>query len=416
MNPLLTVPRRCVNLPPGSLRTLLSCTVRSKLQRGAETEEFCQQFADYLDAPHVFGVAQGRSAFDLALRSLELPPGSEIIFPVFTFPVMPLVAKLLGFKPVFCDVDPHSFNAEAEHIAACINPNTSAVLATHLFGRPCDIVAIQKLTSERGIRLLEDCAHACGVRIDGRQAGTFGDIGVYSFAEGKNMPCLGGGAIAVKDNAVAARARGILDDAAEQSTASIRSKGFSTWIKWLLTRPFIFGLTAYPVLRLKLAANRPLMDSAVGDELLSSYSAANPGVVKIANLQGAIGLRQLQHIDAFNEGARHNAALLTECLGDIPGLGLPEAAANHIYVYYPIAVAAERRDDLRNHLLRHAIDAKITDMSDCSRLQAFRDDAGTDEGAAKEASLLEICVYPVISERQIRRVASAIRDWAGVTG
>jgi len=415
MNPFATVPRRCVNLPPGSLSTLLSCTVTGQLQQGPAVDEFSQRFTEYLDVPHIFGVAQGRSAFDLALRSLDLPPGSEIIFPVFTFPVMPLVAKLLGFKPVFCDVDPKSFNAQAEHIEACITPHTSAVLATHLFGQPCDIVAIEKLTRERNIRLLEDCAHACGVRIDGKQAGTFGDIGVYSFAEGKNMPCLGGGAIGVRDDAVADRARDILAGGQTQSTASIRSKGFSTWIKWLLTRPVVFGLSAYPVLRLKLAMGSPLMDSAVGDDLLSAYTTANPGVVKMANLQGAIGLRQLRHIDAFNEGARRNAALLTSCLGDIPGLGLPQSEANHIYVYYPIAVAADKRDDLRNHLLRHGIDAKITDMSDCSRLQAFRDEGAADAGAAREASLLEICVYPVISESQIRHIARVIRDWAGVS-
>ncbi len=160
--------------------------------------------------------------------------------------------------------------------------------------------------------------------------------------------------------------------------------------------------------------NRPLMDSAVGDDLLASYSASNPGVVTMANLQGAVGLLQLQHIDAFNEGARRNAALLTRCLGDVPGLGLPDVSANHIYVYYPIAVDAERRDDLRNHLLRRGVDAKITDMSDCSRLHAFCDGDVADKGAAREASLLEICVYPVISERQIRRIADAIREWAGV--
>lgn len=415
MNPFATVPRRCVNLPPGTLSTLLSSTLKGELQHGTAVGEFSQGFARYLDVPHVFCVAQGRSAFDLALRSLNLPPGSEIIFPVFTFPVMPLVAQLLGFKPVFCDVDPLSFNAQARHIEACITPNTSAVLATHLFGQPCDIVAIEELTRERGIRLLEDCAHACGVRIEGRQAGTFGDIGVFSFAEGKNMPCLGGGAISVRDDAVAERARDILANAEEQSSASVRNKGFSTWVKWLLTRPLIFGLSAYPVLRLKLALGRPLMDSAVGDELLSAYTASNPGVVKMANLQGATGLLQLRHIDAFNEGARRNAALLTQSLGVVSGLGLPSPDANHIYVYYPIAVAAERRDDLRNTLLRHDIDAKITDMSDCSRLQAFCDHDAADQAAPREASLLEICVYPVISEGKIRRIARVIRDWAEVS-
>lgn len=409
-----TVPRRCVNLPPGSLWTLLTTAISGNLQRGPAVEQFSRRFEEYLGAGHVIGVAQGRSAFDLALQALDLEQGSEIIFPVFTFPIMPLVAKLLGFKPVFCDVDPGSFNARAEDIEACITDRTSAVLATHLFGQPCDIVEIEGLARKHNIRLLEDCAHACGVRIDGRQAGTFGDIGVFSFAEGKNMPCFGGGAIAVRDASVAERANEILAAGNEQDSATVFKKGLSTWIKWLVTRPLVFGLSAYPVLRLKLAADKPLMDSAVGNELLTGYASANPGVVKMANLQGAMGVRQLRHIDAFNEGARKNAELLSQSLGKIDGIGLPPPGANHIYVYYPIAVDPVRRDSLRKYLLQHGVDSKITDMSDCSQLDAFRGDgAGEDDAApAREAALLEICVYPVISSRQIQKIAHVIRTWS----
>ncbi|MEH6581282.1 MAG: DegT/DnrJ/EryC1/StrS aminotransferase family protein [Halioglobus sp.] len=416
MNFLGTVPRRCVNLPPGSLWTLLSNFLSGSTLHGPDVDQFSRRFEEYLGSEHVFGVAQGRSAFDLALRALDLEEGSEIIFPVFTFPVMPLVAKLLGFKPVFCDVDPVSFNAQAKHIEACITERTSAVLATHLFGQPCHIVEIAALTKKHGIRLLEDCAHACGLRIDGKQAGTFGDIGVFSFAEGKNMPCLGGGAIAVKDSAVAERAGEILAGANEQDSGTVFKKGLATWVKWLLTRPLVFGLSAYPVLRLKLATGTPLMDSAVGNELLSVYAADNPGVVKMANLQGAIGLRQLKHIDAFNEGARKNAVLLSQSLDTVKGIGLPPAGADHIDVYYPIAVAAEKRDGLRNYLLRQGIDGKITDMSDCSQLDAFRQETGDDHNTSpkREAALLEICVYPVISTQKIKRIARVIRAWSEV--
>ena len=86
------------------------------------------------------------------------------------------------------------------------------------------------------------------------------------------------------------------------------------------------------------------------------------------------------------------------------------AGSNHIYVYYPLAVDPERRDDLRRYLLRHGIDGKITDMSDCSQLAAFHDPEDTDQSqaATREAALLEICVYPVISKMQIHRIARAV--------
>ena len=86
----------------------------------------------------------------------------------------------------------------------------------------------------------------------------------------------------------------------------------------------------------------------------------------------------------------------------------------HIYVYYPLTVAPEKRDELRRYLLRHGFDSKISDMSDCSALKAFRDNGGgRDQGTDRiEDSLLEVCVYPVISEESIRRLARVLREWA----
>jgi dTDP-4-amino-4,6-dideoxygalactose transaminase len=410
------VPRRCVNLPPGSLRTLIGCRLAQKVQDGPEVEEFYRQFGQWLGVPHVFGASSGRSAFQLALEALGLKKGAEIIFPIFTFPVMPMVAQMLGYKPVFCDVNPQTYNAGPEHIEPKISAKTGAVLATHLFGQPCPIREVAALARKRKLRLLEDCAHACGVRVGGKQVGTFGDIGVFSFAEGKNMPCFGGGAIATADPDIARRAKDILAKAPLPTTQALTKQAFSIWTKWLLTRPLLFGLTAYPALRLKLLLGQPLMDSAVGDELLGNFLHSNPRVSRLSNLQAAIGLRQLRQVDAFNEGARRNARVLTENLGDVPGIGAPRATeGDHIYVYYPLTVDPAKRDDLRHYLLRHGIDSKTTDMANCATLKPFLDPehANTPPQGPREASILEICVYPVIPESQMRRIGRLIRTWAG---
>jgi dTDP-4-amino-4,6-dideoxygalactose transaminase len=410
-----SIPRRCVNLPPGALRTLLSCAANGTAREGKALDAFTKKFSAWVGAPHVFGAASGRSAFQLALESLGLEKGKEIIFPAFTFPVMPMVAKLLGYKPVFCDVDPVTFNSGPEHIAPLINERTGAVLATHLFGRPCAIREIAELARGKNIRLLEDCAHALGVRIGGRSVGTFGDIGVFSFAEGKNMPCFGGGAIAASDEGIAKRARDVLEKAAMPSAGAVLKKASFIWLLWLLTRPEVFGVTVYQALRLKLFLGQPLMDSEVGDELLSSFSASNPRVYRLANLQAAIGLLQLDRIDAFNEGARRNARILTELLEGITGIGVPSSTTgDHIYVYYPLTVEPSKRNALRAYLLKRGFDTKNTDMSDCSRLEPFQERGGTPhgQGGPREASILEICVYPVVSEGSIRRLGRAIRAWA----
>jgi perosamine synthetase len=411
-----TVPRRCVNLPPGSLRTLISCVLTNKVEEGPSIEEFHREFGKWLGVPYVFGTSSGRSAFQLALESLGLEKGSEIIFPVLTFPVMPMVAKLLGYNPVFCEVDPVTFNSGPEHIAPKISNRTGAVLATHLFGQPCPIRDVVELARERKIRVLEDCAHACGVKVGGQQVGTFGDVGVYSFAEGKNMPCFGGGAIATADERIAKRARQILSESRKPRKMAVIKEALSIWAKWLVTRPLIFGLTVYPVLRLKLRMGQPLMDSAVGNELLDEFVSTKPGITRLSNLQAAIGLRQLQRIDHFNEGARRNAHRLTEKLGEVPGIKAPSSTdGDHIYVYYPLTVNPERRDDLRHYLLRHGIDSKTTDMADCSTLKPFLSTGnGGQRNGPSEASILEICVYPVIPEDKMFEIARTIRHWGGL--
>jgi dTDP-4-amino-4,6-dideoxygalactose transaminase len=373
--------------------------------------------AQWLGVPYVFGTSMGRSAFQLALESLNLEKGAEIIFPALTFPVIPMIAQMLGYTPVFCAVDAETFNAGPQHIAAMITARTGAIVATHLFGQACPMHDVVALAGQHGIRVIEDCAHACGVRVDGRQVGTFGDVGVFSFAEGKNMPCLGGGAIATGDEAVARRAEAILAKAPTPATTTIVRTAFSIWAEWLLTRPVIFGLTAYPVLRLQLCFGWPLMDSTVGDELLEGFRHAKPTVSRMANLQAAIGLLQLEHIDAFNAGAQRNAQLLTDALSTVPGLTLPQAKdGNHIYVYYPLTVAPEKRDALRHYLLRHGVDTKLTDMCDCAALTAFHDPTipARKPTVPSPASILEICVYPTIPAQHILRVARLIRTWAGM--
>jgi len=417
MASLGTIPRRCVNLPSGTLRALAGCLYRHTVQSGPALGVFQQRMAQWLGVPYVFGTSMGRSAFQLALESLDLATGSEIIFPALTFPVIPMIAQQLGYIPVFCPVDAATCNAGPQHIAPRITARTGAIVATHLFGQACPIHEVVALAAQHGIRVIEDCAHACGVRVDGRQVGTFGDVGVFSFAEGKNMPCLGGGAIATGDEVVARRAEAILAKAPTPATATILKTALCIWAEWLLTRPVIFGLTAYPVLRLLLCCGRPLMDATVGDALLEECRHAQPTVSRMANLQATIGLLQLEHIDAFNAGAQSNAQLLTTVLEAVPGITIPQTQDdNHIYVYYPLTIAPEKRDALRHYLLRHGVDAKLTDMCDCTALAAFRAAPGpTPQSAAPhEASLLELCVYPTIPTKHIRRAARLIRTWAGM--
>ena len=120
---------------------------------------------------------------------------------------------------------------------------------------------------------------------------------------------------------------------------------------------------------------------------------------------------------SFNEGARRNAGILTEMLKDVPGIQAPDTVeGDHIYVYYPLTLDPAKRDDLRNYLLKNGFDSKTTDMSDCTALKVFQEPSasGSDQDLPKEASILEICVYPVIPQTEMRRLGNTIRTWAGL--
>ena len=125
----------------------------------------------------------------------------------------------------------------------------------------------------------------------------------------------------------------------------------------------------------------------------------------------------INHIDGFNAGARRNAGILAEMLKDVPGIQAPDTVeGDHIYVYYPLTLHPAKRDDLRNYLLKNGFDSKTSDMSDSTALKPFKETAasGNDQNSPKEASILQICVYPVIPEAEMRRLGNTIRIWAGL--
>jgi dTDP-4-amino-4,6-dideoxygalactose transaminase len=126
--------------------------VGNKVQEGSAIEEFSRKFGQWLGVSHVFGASSGRTAFQLALQSLNLEKGAEIIFPVFTFPVIPMVAKMLGYKPVFCDVDPVTYNSGPQHIEPKMTENTGAILATHLIFSVNPVPSVPSVNSHSSAR------------------------------------------------------------------------------------------------------------------------------------------------------------------------------------------------------------------------------------------------------------------------
>lgn len=175
---------------------------------GPEVAEFEKEFASYLGTRHVIGVGNGTDALTLSLRALGVGAGDDVVVPSFTFYATAEAIVNVGATPVFCDIDPDTFNVTAATVERALTPSTSAVVIVHLFGTPAPLTDLRALADRHGIALVEDAAQAPGARHDGTRAGAVGDAASFSFFPSKNLFCLGdGGAIATSRDDVAERAR-----------------------------------------------------------------------------------------------------------------------------------------------------------------------------------------------------------------
>jgi len=194
-----------------SLQDEIRQRVADVLQRGVyilgpEVEAFEREFAEYLGVRHAIGVGNGTDAITIGLRALGVGPGDEVVVPSLTFYASAEAIVNAGARPVFCDVDLDTRNVTPDTVRAVLTPKTAAIVAVDLFGVPAPSPALRDL----GVPVLEDAAQAAGATLDGRRAGSLGDVATFSFYPSKNLGCFGdGGAIATDDDRIAELARAL---------------------------------------------------------------------------------------------------------------------------------------------------------------------------------------------------------------
>lgn len=174
---------------------------------GPLVQRFERDFAEWSGLPRLAAVANGTLAIQLALRALDLPPGSEIITTPFTFIATLSSIIYEGFKPVFADIDPDTFNIDPSKIEAAVTPRTAAILPVHVFGNPCDVQAIENIARRRGLKVVYDAAHAVGAEIGGKSALAWGDASATSFHATKLLNTAEGGGVHAADERIDGRLR-----------------------------------------------------------------------------------------------------------------------------------------------------------------------------------------------------------------
>jgi len=175
---------------------------------GPEVEAFEREIAAWIGVPHAIGVSNGSDALLLALQAVGVGLGDEVICPTYTFFATAGAVARLGAKPVFVDSAECCYNLRADQVAAKIGPKTKAIIAVHLFGQCADMDPILTAAQKHGIPVIEDAAQALGAKDKGRQAGTMGTLGTFSFFPTKNLGALGeGGMITTRDPSLAEKIR-----------------------------------------------------------------------------------------------------------------------------------------------------------------------------------------------------------------
>ena len=180
---------------------------------GPSVKEFQSQLEDYLNVKHVIPCANGTDALQIALMSLDLKPGDEIITSNFTFAATVEVIALLKLKPVLVDIEEDTFNINCDEISKAITNKTKAIIPVHLFGQVANMDKVMEIAKSNNLFVIEDNAQAIGaVYNSNKKSGTIGHLGTTSFFPSKNLGCFGdGGAIFTENDDLAHTIRGIVN-------------------------------------------------------------------------------------------------------------------------------------------------------------------------------------------------------------
>lgn len=290
------------------------------LGMGAVTKEFEEQLRAYLGVRHVIAVNTGTAALHLALEALDLAPGDEVIVPSLAFVSTAQAIMAVGARPVFCEVEPDTLNMDVTDALARVTARTGAIMPVHYGGLACEMAALLPAARARKIWVVEDAAHAFGSSYKGQTVGTLSDVACFSFDPIKNITCGGGGAIATDNHELATR---ILPR---------RNVGMSvdSWDR-------------------------------LGDERNWYYEVIAPGHrYHLSNINAAIGLVQLRHIDEFRARKQAIVRCYDEAFAELRGLKLIAHHAGETFPFsYVVRVLDGRRDALMSYLRTRDIGSAV---------------------------------------------------------
>ena len=357
----------------------VATTLRSGwIGTGPKVARFEEEFATYVGTPHAVALGSCTAALHLALVTLGLKPGDEVIVPAMTFAATANVVVHAGATPVFADVDRSSQCLDPDDVVRRLTPRTKALIPVHFAGRACDMGSLMDIARAHDLRVVEDCAHAIETLWQGRHVGTIGDVGAFSFYVTKNVVTGEGGMLTTTDASQAARAK----------TLGLHGMSADAWKRF-------------------------------SDEGFKQYEVVEPGFkYNLTDLQAAIGLHQLARVEA-NLGRRNEIwARYDEAFADLP-VFVPapqEPGTRHARHLYTLMLDLDRlsidRDAFQAELHRRRIGTGIHYRA--LHLHAYyRDTYGYGRGDLPNAEwisdrTISLPLSPKLSDDDVDDVISAV--------
>ena len=358
---------------------------------GERVQQFEKSFASYCGAEYGLAVSSATAGLSLSLIAAGVGPGDEVITTPISWISTANAAAALGAKVVFADVDSCTLNLDPESVASKITAHTKVILPVHLYGQCCDMDALNALARPRGIRVVEDAAHAAGAEYKRRKAGALGDIGFFSFHQQKNMVTLGeGGMITTSDKAMF------------ESMLSHRSLCCRTYDpkgKYLA------------------------IDEAVQPMGKRYWHLEFDGIgfnYRMTEMQAAVGLVQLRKLDSLNARRIEIAKKYSEGLRGTKGLQLPQVTElKHVFHVYLLLLEPEFRLSKEDFMWELYTGKQIKAWSHYMPIhltEVYRN-LGHHEGECPVAeSMFEryvsIPIHPRMTEESIQYVIDSVRELA----
>lgn len=390
--PLLNLKRQYKDIEEEVNANVLECFKNAQYIMGENVKQFEKEIAEKIGVKHAITVGNGTDALIIALKSLGIKEGDEVITTDYTFFATAEAIRFVGATPVFCDVELDTYNIDPSQIEEKITDKTKAIICVHLFGNACKMDEINDIAKRHNLYVVEDAAQAINSQYKGKNVGNLGDIACFSFFPTKNLGCFGdGGMITTNDDDLATIIRAL----------KVHGSGEN-------------GMKAYAILN---DEEVEVVEQNSGDNTvynpLKYYNYLIGHNSRLDEIQATILRIKLKHLDEYTENRRSISHKYIDALKDT-SLVMPTETEGGKHVFHLFILQSENREEIESKLKEKGI-ATGTYYKVPMHLQKAFNDLGYKKGDFPNAEYLSertfaIPLFPEMNDEEREYIINSIKE------